>query len=209
MPQAFPNRYVDKGDPQYDRAVRHIFVLQPPLQGVAALDFIEYAQDLKFGFEAKILADSDSIPRSSYGSQGLTLEALKNDVADIVTRSPIEWIRGCVSISLLHHPEKRGKLVSVLSWSTTTILAAPVASPEYDAPCRHPASILASLWPWASEPPARARTCAPWPSICRGHWRSRASNVPRPSTRTTLSLSRLLTLGLHLLSDVPTKMHPA
>ena len=115
MPSAFPDRHVVKGDPLYERVVRHQFVLQPPLRGASARDFIQYAQDLSFGFEAKTLTDSDSIPRSSYGSQGLTLQALKKDVADIVSRSPIEWIRGCVGLSLLHHPEKRRKLVSVLS----------------------------------------------------------------------------------------------
>ena len=33
----------------------------------------------------------------------------------MISRNPIEWIRGCVGISLMHHPEKRRKFVSLLS----------------------------------------------------------------------------------------------
>ncbi len=115
MQPAFPNRYVDKGDPQYERWFRYVFVLQPPLQGATARDFVRYAQELKSGLEAKALSDSDSIPRSSFAGQELTLQSLKDEVTEIISRSPIEWIRGCVGISFMHHPEKREKLVSVLS----------------------------------------------------------------------------------------------
>ena len=115
MPAAFSNRYIDKGDPQYARWFRHVFLLQPPLNGATTQDFIRYAQDVKSGLEAKALSSSDSIPRSSFSGQGLTLQSLKDEVTGIVSESPIEWIRGCVGLSLMHHPEKRGKLVSVLS----------------------------------------------------------------------------------------------
>ena len=115
MSSAFPNRYVEKGDTQYERWFRHVFVLQPPLQGATASDFVRYARDLKAGLEAKALSDSDSIPRSSLAGQGLTLQSLKDEVTDIISKNPIEWIRGCVGISLMHNPERRGKLVSVLS----------------------------------------------------------------------------------------------
>ena len=115
MPPAFPNRYVDKGYPQYERWFRHVFVLRPPLQGATAREFVQFAQDLKSAIETKTLSETDSIPRSSFGGQGLTLRSLKDEVTDIISRNPIEWIRGCVGISLMHHPERRGTLVSVLS----------------------------------------------------------------------------------------------
>ena len=115
MPSAFPNRYVDKGDPQYERWFRHVFVLRPPLQGATARDFVQFAQDLKSAIETKSLSDTDSIPRSSLGGQGLTLQTLKDEVTDIIARNPVEWIRGCVGISIMHHPERREKLFSVLS----------------------------------------------------------------------------------------------
>ena len=115
MPSAFPNRYVDKGDPQYERWFRHVFVLRPPLQGATARDFVQFAQDLKSAIETKSLSETDSIPRSSLGGQGLTLQTLKDKVTDIIARNPVEWIRGCVGISIMHHPERREKLISVLS----------------------------------------------------------------------------------------------
>ena len=115
MPSAFPNRYVDKGDPEYERWFQHVFVLIPPLQGATARDFVQFAQDLKSALETKSLSEADSIPRSSLGRQGLTLQSLKDEVADIISSNPIEWIRGCVGISIMYHPERREKLVSVLS----------------------------------------------------------------------------------------------
>ena len=115
MPPAFPNRHVGKGDPEYDRGSQHVFVLQPPSQGATAREFIQYTQDLKSALEAKTLADTDSIPSSSLAGQGLTLQSLKDQVAAIISRNPTEWIRGCVGISIMHHPDKRQKLVSVLS----------------------------------------------------------------------------------------------
>lgn len=115
MSPAFPNRPVDKEDSQYDRWFRHVFVLKPPLQGVTTRDLLQFAQDLKSAIETKSLSETDSIPRSSFGGQGLTLQSLKNEVADIISGNPIEWIRGCVGISIMHHPERREKLVSVLS----------------------------------------------------------------------------------------------
>ena len=115
MPSAFPNRPVDKGDPEYERRFRHIFVLKPPLQGATACDFVQFAQELKSAVENKELSENDSIPRSSFDGQGLTLQSLKDEVSGIVSRNPIEWIRGCVGVSVMHHPEKREKLVSVLA----------------------------------------------------------------------------------------------
>ena len=115
MPSAFPNRPVDKGEPEYERWFQHVFVLQPPLQGATASDFVQYAQDLKSAIENRSLSETDSIPSSSLAGQELTLQSLKDMVADIISRNPIEWIRGCVGISIMHHPERREKLVSILA----------------------------------------------------------------------------------------------
>ena len=115
MPPAFPNRYIDKEDPQYEGWFRHVFVLQPPLQGAAARDFVQFAEEVKSAIEVKSLSETDSIPRATFVGQELTLQSLKDEVSDMISRNPIEWIRGCVGISLMHHPEKRRKLVSLLS----------------------------------------------------------------------------------------------
>lgn len=115
MPSAFPSRYVDGENPEHEGWFGHVFVLQPPMQGATARDFVDFAQELKSAIENKALAENDSIPRSSFGPQGLTLQALKDEVLDIVSESPSDWIRGCVGVSIMYHPEKRGKLVSVLS----------------------------------------------------------------------------------------------
>ena len=115
MPSAFPNRYVDKGDTDYEKWFRHVFVLKPPVQGATARDFVQFAQDLKSAMEAKSLSEADSIPRSSLCGQGLTLQSLKDLIADIISGTSIEWIRSCIGISIMHHPERREKVVSVLS----------------------------------------------------------------------------------------------
>ncbi|MCY3570736.1 MAG: hypothetical protein OXH19_05285 [Chloroflexi bacterium] len=115
MESAFPNRRIDKGDPGYKDWFSYVFVLQPPLQGATAREFVEYARELKSSIEHLALSENDSIPSSSFGPQGLTLESLKNVVIDIVSRNPIDWVRGCNGISIMHHPGKRGKLLSVLS----------------------------------------------------------------------------------------------
>ena len=115
MPSAFPTRHVAKGDPEYERWFRHVFVLRPPMQGATARDFIQFAQELKSAIENKDLSENNSIQRSSFGRQGLTLQSLKDEVSDTISQNPSEWVRGCVGISIMHHPEKRGKLVSVLS----------------------------------------------------------------------------------------------
>ena len=115
MTSAFPNRYIDKTDPQYQRRVRHVVVLQPPSEGAAVQDFVRYAQDLESGIEAKTLSDSDLIPRSSYDGQKLTLQSLKDEVVNIIAKNPKEWIRGCVGIAIMYHPDMREKFVAILS----------------------------------------------------------------------------------------------
>ena len=115
MSSAFPYRHIDKDAPQYQMRSRHVFVLQPPAEGAAAHEFVRFAQDLKSGLEAKSLSDSKLIPRSIFGGQELTLQSLKDEVTDITTNNPIEWIRGCVGIAVMYHPKRREKLISLFS----------------------------------------------------------------------------------------------
>lgn len=115
MPSAFPSRYVDREDPEHEGWFGHVFVLRPPMQGATAREFVDFAQELKSAIENKALAENDSIPRSSLGPEGLTLQSLKSEVLDIVSESPSEWVHDCVGISIMYHPERRGKLVSILS----------------------------------------------------------------------------------------------
>lgn len=112
---AFPSRYVDEKDPQYQGRFRHTFVLQPPRQGATVPEIVRFAQDLKSGIEFTSLSNSAEIPHSSLRGEGLTIESLKREVADIIERNPAEWIRGCVGITVMHNPDKRTGLVSALS----------------------------------------------------------------------------------------------
>ena len=115
MPSAFPSRYVDREDPEHEGWFGHVFVLRPPMQGATASDFVDFARELKSAIENKALAENDSIPRSSFGPQGLTLQSLRDAILDIVSEGPIDWVQDCIGVSIMYHPDKRGKLVSVLS----------------------------------------------------------------------------------------------
>ena len=115
MHSPFPDRSISKTDPLYKRLPHYVFVLKPTLHGTVAEEFLRFAHDLKSAIAAKSLSDNDAIPHSSLAGQELTLQSLKDEVTAIVSKNPIEWIRGCVGISIMHHPEKRGKFVSILS----------------------------------------------------------------------------------------------
>ncbi len=99
----------------YKRAAQYVFVLKPPLRGISPEEFLRVAQDLKSGVAVTSLIDNNSVPHSSLAGKELTLQFLKDEVTAIVSRNPVEWIRGCDGISVMHHPEMRGKLVSILS----------------------------------------------------------------------------------------------
>ena len=111
----FPDRPISKTDPLYKRLPHYVFVLKPPLNGTTEEEFLKFAQDLKSGIAAKSMFEINSIPHSSLAGQELTLQSLKDEVIAIVSSNPIEWIRACVGISIMHHPQKRGKFVSILS----------------------------------------------------------------------------------------------
>ncbi len=115
MSPAFPVRHVDKADPRYHGLSQYVFMLQPPLQGAPARDFARFAEDLESGIEAKSLSDSVSIPHSSRSGQDLTLQLLKEEVSRIISDNPVEWVRGCVGVSVMHRPESHDKLVSIMA----------------------------------------------------------------------------------------------
>ena len=115
MSPAFPVRHIDKTDPRYHGLPQYVFMLQPPLQGAPAHEFVRFAEDLKSGIEAKSLADSGSIPHFPRNGQYLTLQLLKDEVSGIISNNPLEWVRGCVGISLMHRPESHDKLVSLMA----------------------------------------------------------------------------------------------
>ena len=115
MKSPFPSRSIEKTDPEYQNSNRHVFVLQPPLEGATLDDIARFSQDLTLGIDARTLLESHSIHQSSFGDRGLTLETLTNAVANVVSRNPIEWIRGCVGVSVIHNPGDSRKLTVVLS----------------------------------------------------------------------------------------------
>ncbi len=115
MSPAFPVRHIDKTDPRYHGLPQYVFMLQPPPKGAPAREFARFAEDLKSGIEAKSLADSSSIPHFSRNGQDLNLQLLKEEVSRIISDNPLEWVRGCVSVSVMHRPESHGKLVAVMA----------------------------------------------------------------------------------------------
>ena len=108
----FPTRYVDR-DSQSQVFPHHFFVLRPPSQGAFHRDYVETSTDLRSGLEAKTL--SDQIPHTSGEGQELTLGYLKDIVEDTFSANPIEWIRGCDAVTVIHHPQKLARLVSMTS----------------------------------------------------------------------------------------------
>lgn len=115
MPPAFPNRHISEEEAQGQRWFQHIFILQPPLQGATVQDFVQYANSLKSAVEVTGLDENDEIPRRSLDGQEFTVQSVKDVVKEIISNNPIQWVRECVGVTLMHHPDKRGKLVSTLS----------------------------------------------------------------------------------------------
>ncbi len=113
MTSVFPIRYVDKTDLQYQGLPRFHSVLIPKLGGSTAREFFQVAEDLKTGIEAFSL--SDSVPHLFAGGQDSPLDFLKEQVALIVSRNSPEWVHGCDGIVIIHHPNKRERLISLLS----------------------------------------------------------------------------------------------
>ncbi len=113
MTSAFPTRYVCKTDPEYQTVPRFHFVLVPKSGGNTAHEFFQVARDLKLGMEAMAL--SESVPHMSADGQELTISFLKEEAAHIISQNPTEWVGGCDRLSIMHHPGKREKLVSILS----------------------------------------------------------------------------------------------
>ena len=113
MASDFSLRYVDRTDPEYRKVPWYHFVLLPGEHGSPERDFIRTAKDLHSAVEDKIL--SDTVPHTDADGRELTLEFLKDQVAEIISCNDYEWVRGCDGILALHSPDKREKLVSILA----------------------------------------------------------------------------------------------
>ena len=113
MASVFPTRYVDKTDPGYREVPRYHFVLKPSPRGNTLGDYIRTMGDIKLGIEHAAL--DKAIPHVSDAGQSLTLDSLKNQITQIISENPPEWIRGCDGVFIIHHPDIGGKLVSIFS----------------------------------------------------------------------------------------------
>ena len=58
---------------------------------------------------------SDTVPHTDADGGELTLEFLKDQIAEIISLSEIEWVKGCDGVLILYPPNKREKLVSILA----------------------------------------------------------------------------------------------
>ena len=113
MPSSFPMVYVDKEDPEYQNVPRHHFVLIPGEQGSALHDYRRAGNVIEAALESKTL--SESVPHTPANGREVTLEFLKEEAAQIISRNDQEWVGGCDSVLIRYHPIKREKLISILS----------------------------------------------------------------------------------------------
>ena len=113
MSSYFPIRYVKRTDPEYRKLPRYQFVLLPRKGGSLGWEFIHTASNLQSAVEHKIL--SDTIPHTNAKGRELTLEFLKDQVAEIMSLNEIKWVSGCDGLLILYPPNKREKLDSMLS----------------------------------------------------------------------------------------------
>ena len=109
----FPTEYVDRGDPNYWRVPWYQFVFNPDEEGSSLQDFIDSAEDLNAALEIKSL--SDSVPHISAEGRELTVEFIRDEVSQIISRNNAEWVDGCDGLLIIHHPSKHGELVSAIS----------------------------------------------------------------------------------------------
>ena len=113
MSSPFPIQYVDKSDPRYQELPHFQVVLKPQKRGSTARKYLAVAYDLIAGIEASDM--SDSIASTNANGQELTLDFIKGQITEMISECPIEWIRGCDGVSIIHPPGKIEKLASILS----------------------------------------------------------------------------------------------
>ena len=99
----FPTEYVDRGDPNYWRVPWYQFVFNPDEEGSSLQDFIDSAEDLNAALEIKSL--SDSVPHISAEGRELTVEFIRDEVSQIISRNNAEWVDGCDGLLIIHHPK--------------------------------------------------------------------------------------------------------
>ena len=115
MSSAFPQRIVSKDDPEYLRWFRHILVLKSPPKGSSLREIAQFQDDFQSLLEAKTLADSENIIRSSNAGHALTLQDLKDTVRDIIIRNDADWVSGCVGMAIMHSPDTTERLVTLFA----------------------------------------------------------------------------------------------
>ena len=115
----FPTEYVDKEDPAYQNSPRFQTILKPGKRGSRINDYLRTANDLEAALDSKIL--SESTPHIPASGRELSLGLLREEVGEIIARNDVEWVRGCDSLLIRHHPVKRERLLSILS----VLLSAP------------------------------------------------------------------------------------
>ena len=113
MTSSFPIKYVNREDPEFQKLPWYQFVLKPGKQGSTVNDYLCASNALWAALESKELSESD--PDSLANGRELTLEVLKDVVADRISKNDLDWVRGCDSIQIRHHPVKHEKLTSILS----------------------------------------------------------------------------------------------
>ena len=116
---------VDRSDPSYEKLDKYIVVFKEPSHGATAQDVLRARNDLRLATQAKVLADK--VTHASGDGKPPTLALVKGIIADIISRNPIEWIRGCTNVSLNYHPKKQKEIASMISHL-------PVSGIEPDSP---------------------------------------------------------------------------
>ena len=109
----FPTRYVDRTDADYQKVPWYHFVLLPGKDGSGIQDFIRSSGDLQSALEVKSIPDS--VPHSSAEGRELSVELLKEVISNIVSGNDADWVAGCDSLLIIHHPNKEGKLISAMA----------------------------------------------------------------------------------------------
>lgn len=113
MALPFPDRQVSCTDPDYRALPRYSAVLIPPVGGASREDLVRSMADLREATEIQALADA--APYVPANGASLTLGRFRDWVSDIVANTPASWVRGCKGVYVIHNPEARQGLTSILA----------------------------------------------------------------------------------------------
>ena len=119
LSSAFPTKYVDRTDANYQEVPWYHVVLIPGKDGNRPQDFIRSNEDLQSALGIKSIRDS--VPHYFGEGRELTIELLKEIVTGIISQNDPDWIAGCDGLFIIHHPCKEAKLISAMA----NLLASP------------------------------------------------------------------------------------